>query len=95
MRPYLACMAAASPRVKQIVELVSSLDENERTQLEDELRGEDLAIGRAWALEIDRRATRALNGEGETLSRDQLTALLGGEPEAARSALAQMLAARR
>jgi hypothetical protein len=88
-------MGAASPRVKRIVELVSTLDDEERAELEEELRGEDLAIGRAWAAEIDRRAARALSGDGESLSREQLTALLGSEPEAARSALAQMLAARR
>lgn len=88
-------MAAASPRVKKIVELVSTLDENERAELEDELRGEDLAIGRAWAAEIDRRAARALRGDASTLARDDLAALLDTKPDEARSALSKILASRR
>lgn len=88
-------MANASPRVKQIVELVSTLDDEERTELEDELRGEDLTIGRAWAAEIDLRASRALSDQSSTLSREQLTALLGSDDEQARSALSQVLPTRR
>jgi hypothetical protein len=88
-------MAAGSVRVRHIVELVAELSDDERSELEAELQGDEVAVGRAWGEEIDRRAVRALRGESFSLSRPQLAALLETDPAEARAQLAQVVPPRR
>jgi hypothetical protein len=88
-------MAAGSVRVRHIVELVAELSADERSELEAELQGDDIAVGRAWGEEIDRRAVRALRGESSSLSRPQLAALLEADPAEARAQLSHVLSSRR
>jgi hypothetical protein len=87
-------MAASSLRVRRIVELVAELSDEERLELEAELGGQDVSIGREWGEEIDLRAARALRGESAPLSRSELTALLEADPTEARAHLARVLTSR-
>ncbi|HEV3189753.1 MAG TPA: hypothetical protein VGY54_04605 [Polyangiaceae bacterium] len=87
-------MAANSARVRHIVELVSDLTDEERSELQAELEGQEVAVGRAWGEEIDRRAARALRGEARPLSREQLAALLDADPLEARAQLSRALSSR-
>jgi hypothetical protein len=88
-------MAAGSARVRHIVELMAELSDDERSELKAELQGDEIAVGRAWGEEIDRRAVRALRGESASLSRPQLAALLETDPADARAQLANILSSRR
>src|SRR5258708_5105399 len=88
-------MSATSTRVRHIVELVGELSEQERTELEAELEGQEVSVGPAWGEEIDRRAARALRRESAPLSRAQLTALPEATPTEARAQLSQGLSSRR
>jgi hypothetical protein len=88
-------MAAGSIRVRHIVELVAELSDDERSELDAQLQGNEIAVGRAWGDEIDRRAARALRGESLSLSRPQLAVLLETDPAEARAQLAQVLSSRR
>ena len=88
-------MAAGSARVRHIVELVAELSEDERSQREAELQGDEAVVGRAWGEEVDRRAARALRAESASLSRPQLAALLETDPAEARAHIARVLSARR
>jgi hypothetical protein len=81
--------------VRHIVELVAELSDDERSELEAELQGDEVAVGRAWGEEIDRRAARALRGESFSLSRPQLATLLETDPAEARAQLAEVLSSRR
>jgi hypothetical protein len=93
--PYVSRMAAGSARVRHIVELVAELSEDERSQREAELQGDEAVVGRAWGEEVDRRAARALRAESASLSRPQLAALLETDPAEARAHIARVLSARR
>jgi len=88
-------MAAGSMRVRHIVELVAELSDDERFELQAELQSDEIAAGRAWGEEIDRRAARALHGESVSLSRPQLAALLETDPAEARAQLGHVLSSRR
>ena len=91
---YVQGMTPASVRVRHIVELVAELSDDERSELETELQGQEIAVGRAWGEEIDRRAAHALRGQGVSLSRPQLTALLETDPLEARAQLSRALSSR-
>jgi hypothetical protein len=86
---------AASDRVRQILAEVRKLDEAEKAELEAELFAEDAATGRAWGVEVDRRAGRVLASEGNGLVRDELRSLFAMPPAEARARLAALLDARK
>jgi hypothetical protein len=88
-------MSASSARVRHIVELVADLSDEERSELNAELEGLDVAVGQAWGEEIDRRAERALIGKSRPLTREQLAALLEADPADARAQLSRVLPSRR
>ena len=86
---------ATSERVQQILSEVRALSDDEKTQLEAELLAEEASVGRAWGVEIDRRAAHVLATNASGLDRGEMRSLFEMDPVAARTRLAALLAARK
>jgi hypothetical protein len=86
---------AASGRVRHILSEVSELSDEEKAELESELLAEDASAGRAWGVEIDRRAERVLGGTTAGLRREEVRLLFAMPPAGARARLAELLDARK
>lgn len=86
---------AMSERVQQILAELRALSDDEKSQLETELLAEDVAVGRAWGEEVDRRAARALSTNARGLDRSEMRSLFAMDPVAARARLSELLAARK
>jgi hypothetical protein len=82
---------AMSERVQRILSDVRGLTDEEKIELETELRAEDAAAEQAWGVEVDRRAARVLAGEASGLRRDEVRALFAMSPADARARLAALL----
>jgi putative addiction module component (TIGR02574 family) len=63
----------ASDRAKLAAELLESLDDEDREQLDAE------AIEKAWAEEIQRRTALVRSGKAELLSEEEAFAIIDGE----------------
>jgi hypothetical protein len=86
---------AVSERVQRLVEAVRQLSDAERAELDTELLVQDVAVGKAWGEEVDRRARRVLESGARGLSREQVAALFAMPPAQARTELAKILESRR
>src|SRR5258708_25754490 len=69
-------MSATSTRVRHIVELVGELREQERTELEAELDGQEVSSAPAWCDEIHLHAPRPLRRDNPPRSHAPITSLL-------------------
>jgi hypothetical protein len=86
---------ARSERIRRMVSEIRDLSDEEFAELESELLVLDVAMERAWGEEIDRRASRVLNGETSGITRDQMMALFTLPPAEAQAQLAKITDTRR
>ena len=82
---------AASDRVRKILSEVRELNDAEKAELEAELLVEDVATGRAWGGEVDRRAADLLACDARGLDRDELRSLFAMPSAEARVRVAALL----
>jgi hypothetical protein len=63
-----------SPRVRAVLDLVSEMTDEERTELRDELEGSTEEWSTAWTVELERRMAQIELGEVKLLTREEFFA---------------------